>query len=78
MINFTHLKKACKELNFKIDKRAIYIAIITEDYREVMYLHMEKPWDINFYTSFNWFKPEEKVSLLKAITKDYEDYINKD
>lgn len=78
MIRFENLKKACKELNFKIDKRATYVAIITDDYREVMYLHMEKPWDINFYTSFNWLRPEEKVQLLKAITKDYEEHLNGD
>lgn len=78
MIKFTNLEKACKELDFELEKRIAYIAIITDYNREIMYLHMDEAWNINFYTTFNYIRPGEKVLLLKAITKDYEDYINED
>lgn len=78
MIEFKNLEKACKELGFKIVKRNMYIEVITDYSREIMFLHMIEAWDINFWTIFNWLRPEKKVLLLKAITKDYEDYINED
>lgn len=78
MIKFTHLEKACKELNFKIVKRDMYIEVITDYNMEIMFLHMIEAWDINFWTIFNWLKPEKKVLLLKAITKDYEECLNGD
>lgn len=78
MIKFENLEKACKELNFKIVKGDMYIEVITDYNMEIMFLHMIEAWDINFWTIFNWLRPEKKVLLLKAITKDYEDYINKD
>lgn len=72
MIKFDNLEKACKELNFKLEKRKLLVAAIDDDNREVMFLSIDKPWDIGFYTSFDWLFPKEKEKLIKAITKDYE------
>lgn len=76
MIEFNNLEKACEELDFKIVKRNMYIEVITDNSREIMFLHMIEAWDINFWTIFNWLKAEDKALLLKAAIRDYEEHLN--
>lgn len=54
----------------------MYIEVITDYNREIMFLNMNETWDINFWTIFNWLKAEDKALLLKAAMRDYEEYIN--
>lgn len=78
MIKFEHLIKACEELNFKISKTDTHLIVLAGFYKDILYIHKEKIWDFGFHMVFNLLKLEEKARLIKAITKDYEEYINGD
>lgn len=78
MIKFGHLKKACDELDFKLDKEDPFVTVANCSEKEVIYLSKNDPWGIGFYTSFDRLIAEEKAMLIKAITKDYEEFINGD
>lgn len=72
MIRFDNLEKTCKELNFKLDEKELFVFVIDTCKYEVIFLRKDNPWDICFYTNFDWLSPKEKEKLIKAITKDYE------
>lgn len=78
MIKFEHLKKACKELDFNLEERNIYLCVYDEVERMLMRIFPYDPWKVDFTNDFNVLECSEKAKLIKAITKDYEDYINED
>ncbi len=78
MIKFEHLKKACKELDFKLESRNIYLCVYDEVEHMLMRIFPIDAWNIDFTNDFNLCFEDTKARLIKAITKDYEDYINED
>ena len=78
MIKFNNLEKACEELNFKISRIDTHLIVLAGFYKDILYVHKEKIWDFGFHFVFNWLKPGEKAKLIKAITRDYEEYLNGD
>lgn len=78
MIKFENLKKACEELDFELDKEDPFVTVSNWSGKYVIFLSKHDPWNIGFYVSFDWLSPEEKAKLIKAITKDYEEYMHGD
>lgn len=78
MIKFTHLKKACDALGYKLESRDIYLCVYDEVEHMLIKIFPYDAWSIDFTNDFNLCFEYEKAMLIKAITKDYEDYINKD
>lgn len=76
MIKFEHLEKACEELNFKLVSKMHYLVVLDKDEDKIMFFFPDKPWDINFTNDFNFIRISEKAKILKAITKDYEEFMN--
>lgn len=78
MIKFEHLKKACKELGFKFESRNIYLCVYDEVEHMLIRIFPYDAWKIDFTTDFNLCFEDTKARLIKAITKDYEEFINGD
>lgn len=78
MIKFDHLKKACEELNFKVVNFRGFTSVNDkgESGLRLMYFSPDVPWAISFTDIFNVLECSEKAMLIKAITKDYEEYIS--
>lgn len=78
MIKFKNLKAACKELDFKLVSKMRYLVVLNREGDNTMFFFPDRPWDLNFTDYFNFIELYEKAKIIKAITKDYEDYINGD
>lgn len=78
MIKFENLKKACEELGFNFETRDIYLCVYDEVDHMLMRIFPYDAWNIDFTNDFNLCFEDTKAMLIKAITKDYEDYINED
>lgn len=78
MIKFKNLKKACEKLECKLESTRLYISVFDKNGYRLMYFYPDKVWEINFKDDFNFSDTTVKAKLIKAITKDYEDYINED
>lgn len=78
MIKFEHLKKACDDLGYKLESRNIYLCVYDDVEHMLISIFPYDPWKVNFTTDFNLCFEDTKARLIKAITKDYEDYINED
>lgn len=78
MIKFEHLEKACDEIGFNFEMRDIYLCVYDDVYHMLIKLFPYDPWKVDFTNDFNLCFEDTKARLIKAITKDYEDYINED
>lgn len=78
MIKFEHLKKACDDLGYKLESRNIYLCVYDEVERMLIRIFPCDPWNVDFTNDFNLCFEDTKARLIKAITRDYEDYINED
>lgn len=76
MIKFSNLEKACEDLSFKFEKSCGYTNIYTEESSFIICLNPFKIWDCNFNLTFNYLEAGIKATLIKAITRDYEEYLN--
>lgn len=76
MIKFNYLKKACEELGFKLVSKRSYLNVLDSEESKIMFFFPDKPWDLNFTDDFNFIRISEKAKLIKAITKDYEEFLN--
>ena len=78
MIKFDHLKKACEELGFKLVSKRSYLNVLDSEESKIMFFFPDKPWDLNFTNDFNFIRISEKAKIIKAITKDYEEFMHGD
>ena len=78
MIKFKNLKNACNDLGYKLESRNIYLCVYDEVEHMLLSIFPCDPWKVDFTNDFNLCFEDTKARLIKAITKDYEDYINKD
>ncbi|MEJ8752654.1 hypothetical protein WKS98_08510 [Lagierella sp. ICN-221743] len=78
MIKFKNLNKACNEIGFNFEMRNIYLCVYDEVGHMLIKIFPYNAWAIDFMSDFNLCFEDEKAMLIKAITKDYEDYINED
>lgn len=78
MIKFNNLKRACKELSFNFEERDIYLCVYDEVDHMLIRIFPHDAWSIDFTNDFNLCFEYEKAMLIKAITKDYEEYMNED
>lgn len=79
MIKFDNLEKACIESGFIImEADCNHLAVAKGVYNFHLYIHKEEVWNCIFLMSFNFLEPDIKATLLKAMAKDYEEYINGD
>lgn len=78
MIKFNNLKKVCEKLNFRIENSMFFINVIDKYDYALMHFYPDKVWGLHFENAFNYLNNDIKAMLIKAITKDYEDYINED
>lgn len=78
MIKFKNLEKACEELGYKLESRNIYLCVYDEVEHMLISIFPYDSWKVDFTSDFNLCFEDTKARLIKAITKDYEDYINED
>lgn len=78
MIKFNNLEKACDEIGFNFETRDIYLCVYDDVYHMLIKIFPYDAWKIDFTNDFNLCFEDTKARLIKAITKDYEDYINED
>lgn len=80
MIKFENLEKACEELGFEIVRFRAFTCVVDKGNSRLrlMIFSPDTPWAIGFTDFFNVLECSEKAMLIKAITNDYEDYINED
>lgn len=77
MIKFNNLEKACEELGFFLIEANYYQLFVTAGrYNDYLCIHKEEVWNFSFCTGFIWLDPDIKATLIKALTKDYEEYLN--
>lgn len=78
MIKFEHLKKACAELGFELINYRTFKSVVdtTGSNWRLINFSPDTPWAISFTDFFNVLECSEKAKLIKAITTDYEDFIN--
>lgn len=77
MIKFNNLRKACKELDFYLLEADYNHLIVTAGrFGDYICIHKEEAWNISFEVRFRWLESDKKAQLIKAITKDYEEYLN--
>lgn len=80
MIKFDHLKKACEEMGFELINYRTSKSVVdtTGSGWRLMNFSPDTPWAISFTDFFNVLEYSERAKLIKAITKDYEEFINGD
>lgn len=78
MIKFNNLKKTCDEIGFNFEMRNICLCVYDEVWHMLIKISPYDAWRIDFTGDFNLCFDDTKAMLIKAITKDYEDYINED
>lgn len=78
MIKFKNLKKACEELNFKIESRNIYLCVYDEVEHMLIRIFPYDAWKVDFTNDFNLCFEDTKARLIKAITRDYDGFIDGD
>lgn len=80
MIKFENLEKACEDLNFELVNFRGFSSVIDkgESRLRLMIFSPDTPWAIGFTDFFNVLECSEKARLIKAITTDYEEFINGD
>lgn len=80
LIKFENLEKACEDLNFELVNFRGFSSVIDKGGSNLRVINFspDTPWAISFTDVFNVLECSEKAMLIKAITKDYEDYINED
>ena len=76
MIEFKNLEKACEELGYKLESRNIYLCVYDEVERMLMRIFPIDAWNIDFTNDFNLCFEDTKAMLIKAITRDYEEFLN--
>lgn len=80
MIKFENLMVACEELGFQFINYRTFKSVVdtTGSNWRLMNFSSDIPWAISFTDFFNVLERSEKAKLIKAITKDYEEFINGD
>lgn len=78
MIRFNELLKACSEINFTLEKRTLEMVVVDDKDNEVLCLSILDVWDFIFYREFNWLSEEYKATLINAMARDYERFLNGD
>lgn len=80
MIKFENLMVACEELGFEIINFRTFTSVIDKGGSNLRVINFspDTPWAIGFTDFFNVLECSEKAKLIKAITKDYEEFINGD
>lgn len=80
MIKFEHVKKACEELGFRFITYRAFKSVVDKggSSLRLIIFSPDTPWAISFTDVFNVLECSEKAKLIKAITKDYEEFINGD
>lgn len=78
MIKLNNLKKACDELGYKLESRDVCLCVYDDVEHMLIEIFPYDAWSIYFKNDFNLCFKDTKAMLIKAITKDYEDYINED
>lgn len=78
MIKFDNLKKACEDLNFELVNFRGFSSVVDKGGARLKLMNFspETPWILSFANTFNVLEGSEKATLIKAITKDYEEFIN--
>ncbi len=74
MIQFKYLKRACDKLDFKLISRNIYLCVYDEVDHMLIRIFPCDPWKVDFTNDFNLCFEDTKEMLIKAITKDYEEF----
>ena len=80
MIKFNNLEKACGELNFELVNFRGFSSVVDKSKSRLRLMNFspEKPWALSFTYIFNVLECSEKARLIKAIIRDYEEYLNGD
>ena len=80
MIKFENLMVACEEMGFELINYRTSKSVVDKGGSglRLIILSPDTPWAISFTDVFNVLECSEKAKLIKAISKDYEEYINGD
>lgn len=74
MIKFKYLKRACDELGFKLISRNIYLCVYDDVEHMLIRIFPYDLWKVDFTNDFNLCFEDTKAMLIKAITRDYEEF----
>lgn len=80
MIKFENLMVACEEMGFELINYRAFKSVVDKggSSLRLIIFSPDTPWAISFTDVFNVLECSEKAMLIKAITNDYEDYVNED